>query len=119
MRLVSYQQSVVGDVGKTLWLLFGSVGLVLLIACANVANLLLAHGNSRKGELAIRVALGASRWRVARKLLTESWLLGFAGSLSGLLIAVWIRPGLLWFAPQGLPRLNQAGLDHRVVLFAI
>ena len=119
MRLVSYQQSVVGDVGKTLWLLFGSVGLVLLIACANVANLLLAHGNSRKGELAIRVALGASRWRVARKLLTESWLLGFAGSLFGLLIAVWTVPVILSFAPQGLPRLNQVGLDLRVVLFVI
>ena len=119
MRLVSYQQSVVGEVGKTLWLLFGSVGLVLLIACANVANLLLAHGNSRKGELAIRVALGASRWRLARQLLTQSWLLGFAGSLFGLLLAVWAVPVILSFAPQGLPRLNQAGLDTRVVLFAI
>ena len=87
MWLVSYQQSVVGDAGKTLWLLLGSVGLVLLIACANVANLLLAQGNSRKGELALRVASGASRWRVARQLLAESWLLGFAGSLFGLLIA--------------------------------
>ncbi len=119
MWLVSYQQSVVGEAGRTLWLLFGAVGLVLLIACANVANLLLAHGNSRQAELAIRVALGASRWRLARQLLTESWLLGLAGSLFGLLIAFWAVPVILSFAPQGLPRLNQVGLDLRVALFAI
>ena len=119
MQLISYQQSVVGDVRKTLWLLFGSVAIVLLIACANVASLMLAHGNARKGELAIRVALGASRWRVVRQLLTESWLLGLAGGSFGLLIAFWAVPVILSFAPQELPRLNQIGLDYRVVLFAI
>jgi putative ABC transport system permease protein len=119
MRLLSYQQSVVGDAGKTLWLLFGAVGLVLLIACANVANLLLAYGNSRKAEFAIRVALGASRWRVARQLIIESWLLGLTGSLCGLLIAFWIVPVILSFAPQGLPRLNEVGFDYRVALFTV
>jgi putative ABC transport system permease protein len=119
MLLVAYQQSVVGDVGKTLWLLFGAVGFVLLIACANVANLLLARASARKGEIAIRIALGASRWRLMRQMLTESWLLALAGSFAGLLVALWGVPALLAFTPRKLPRLAEVGLDHQAVLFAV
>ena len=119
MRLVGYRQSVVGDVGQTLWLLFGAVGFVLLIACANVANLLLARASARKGEIAIRIALGASRWRLMRQMLTESWLLALAGSFTGLLVALWGVPALLTFTPRKLPRLQEIGLDHQAVLFAV
>jgi putative ABC transport system permease protein len=119
MLLVAYQQSVVGDAGKTLWLLFGAVGFVLLIACANVANLLLARASARKGEIAIRIALGASRRRLMRQMLTESWLLAFAGSLAGLLVALWGVPALLAFTPRKLPRLQEIGLDYQAVLFAV
>jgi predicted permease len=119
MLLVGYQQSVVGDVGKTLWLLFGAVGFVLLIACANVANLLLARASARRGEIAIRIALGASRWRLMRQMLTESWLLALAGSFAGLLVALWGVPALLAFTPRKLPRFQEIGLDHEAVLFAV
>jgi putative ABC transport system permease protein len=119
MRLVGYQQSIIGDAGKTLWLLFGAVGFVLLIACANVANLLLARASARKGEIAIRIALGASRWRLMRQLLIESWLLALAGSFAGLLVALWGVPALLAFTPRKLPRLQEIGLDHQAVFFAV
>ncbi len=119
MRLDPYHQSVVGEAGKTLWLLFGAVGFVLLIACANVANLLLARSAARRGEIAIRLALGANRWRIMRQLLTESWLLALAGSLLGLLIASWSVPALLALAPPGLPRLEEINLDYQAVLFAV
>jgi putative ABC transport system permease protein len=118
MRLVGYQQSVVGNAGKTLWLLFGAVGLVLLIACANVANLLLARASVRKGEIAIRIALGASRGRLMRQMLTESWLLALAGSFAGLLVAQWGVPALLAFTPRNLPRFQEIRLDHQAVFFA-
>jgi len=119
MLLAGYQQSIVGDAGKTLWLLFGAVGFVLLIACANVANLLLARASARKGEIAIRIALGASRWRLMRQMLTESWLLALSGSFAGLLVALWGVPALLAFTPRKLPRVNEIGLDHQAVLFAV
>jgi len=119
MRLVGYQQSIIGDAGKTLWLLFGAVGFVLLIACANVANLLLARASARKGEIAIRIALGASRWRLMRQMLIESWLLALAGSFAGLLVALWGVPALLAFTPRKLPRLQEIGLDHQAVFFAV
>ena len=119
MLLAGYRQSIVGDAGKTLWLLFGAVGFVLLIACANVANLLLARASARKGEIAIRIALGASRRRLMRQMLTESWLLALSGSLAGLLVALWSVPALLAFTPRKLPRLNEIGLDHQAVLFAV
>jgi predicted permease len=110
-------QDVIGDVGRVLWLLVGTVGIVLLIACANVANLFLVRAEGRQHELAIRVALGASRGRVARGLLCESVGLALAGGALGLLFA-WAGLQLLaWLAPAGLPRLDEIGIDPTVLAF--
>lgn len=109
----------IGDVGNTLWLLLGAVSLVLLIACANVASLMLARAISRERELAMRVALGASRNRLMRQCLTESALLGLGGGITGVLLAIdGIRPFVkLW--PGALPRSEEVHLDWRVLLFAM
>ncbi len=109
----------VGDVGSTLWLLLGAVSLVLLIACVNVASLLLARAVSRERELAMRVALGASRGRLVRQCLTESAVLAVAGGALGVFLAkVGLRPFvMLW--PGSLPRAEEVHLDWYVVLFAI
>jgi putative ABC transport system permease protein len=113
------QQELVGDVGSTLWLLLSAVGLVLLIACANIASLLLARAVSRERELAMRVALGAGRGRLARQCLTESAVLGLAGGLLGVLLAaISIRP-FVAFWPGALPRAEEIHLDWRVIVFAI
>lgn len=119
LLLNSYQQSIVGDAGRTLWLVFGAVGLVLLIACSNVANLLLARGIGRRSEIAVRLALGASRRRIMGQLVIESWLLAFAGSLVGFALALWSVPALLSLAPPGLPRLAEIRLNYQAVLFAV
>ena len=112
-------QEVVGDVRPTLWLLLGVVTLVLLIACVNVASLLLARAVTRERELAMRVALGASRGRLVRQCLTESGLLGISGGAFGILLAfVGIHPFVsLW--PGSLPRAEDVQLDWRVLLFAL
>ena len=109
----------VGDVGSTLWLLLGAVGLVLLIACTNVASLLLARAVSRERELAMRVALGASRGGLVRQCLTESAVLGLSGGFLGVgLAAVGFKPFVaLW--PGSLPRVEEIQLDWRVLLFAL
>jgi len=109
----------VGDVGSTLWLLLGAVAVVLLIACANIASLLLARAVSRERELAMRSALGASRTRLARQCLTESGVLGLVGGVLGVAIAAaGLRPFvMLW--PGTLPRADFVHLDWRVLLFAL
>ena len=107
-----------GDVKSTLWLLLGAVSLVLLIACANIASLLLARAVSRERELAMRVALGAGRGRLARQCLTESAVLGLSGGVLGILLAAMgIRP-FVTFWPGSLPRAEEVALDWRVLLFA-
>ncbi|HEV3118051.1 MAG TPA: ADOP family duplicated permease, partial [Gemmataceae bacterium] len=109
----------VGDVKSTLWLLLGAVSLVLLIACVNVASLLLARAISRERELAMRVALGASRGRLVRQCLTESAVLGLCGGALGILLAaIGLRP-FVTFWPGSLPRAEEVQLDWRVLLFAV
>jgi predicted permease len=113
------KQDVVGDVGSVLWVLMGSIALVLLIACANVANLLLVRVEGRRQELAIRAALGAGRGRVAADLLIESVVLGLLGSLLGLAIADAALRVLVALAPAGLPRITEIGIDIPVLLFTL
>ncbi|MFN0122429.1 MAG: ABC transporter permease [Blastocatellia bacterium] len=108
-----------GPVKPLLWLLLGVVGAVLLIACANVANLLLARAATRRREIAIRAALGATRWRIARQLLTESLLLSLGGAVLGIVVSLWAVDLLLWLAPAGAPRVTGLAPDWRVALFAL
>jgi len=113
------KQDVVGDVGNVLWVLMGTIGLVLLIACANVANLLLVRAEGRQQELAIRAALGASRGRIAAELLFESLILALIGSALGLGLAYGALRVLVALAPTGLPRLNEIGINSPVLLFTL
>jgi putative ABC transport system permease protein len=112
-------ENLVSGVRGALFILLGSIGFVLLIACANVAGLLIARGASRRRELALRVALGAGRLRLLRQLLTESLLLAVAGGALGLLVAMWTLNGLVAVAPENLPRLDEVTLDWRVALVSL
>lgn len=109
----------VGDAGTTLWLLLGAVSLVLLIACVNVASLLLARALSRERELAMRVALGAGRSRLVRQCLTESAVLGLAGGVLGVALAALETRPFLAFWPSTLPRIEEVQMDGQVLLFAL
>ena len=113
------KQDVVGDVGKALWVLMGSIGMVLLIACANVANLLLVRMEGRRQELALRSALGASWGRIAGELLLESVILGLLGSTLGLALAYGALRVLVAIAPAGLPRVSEVGINGPVLLFTL
>ncbi len=113
------KQDVVGDVGNVLWVLMGSIVMVLLVACANVANLLLVRVEGRRQELAIRSALGAGWGRIATELLFESVVLGVAGSLIGLALAYGALRLLVAMAPTGLPRIHEIGIDLPVLLFTL
>ena len=107
----------VGDIEATLWILLGAVAFLLLIACANVANLFLVRAEARHGEVAIRAALGESRVRLAGSVLLESLALGVAGGLAGLLLALGAVRLLVRFGPQELPRLEEVSIDAGVLLF--
>jgi putative ABC transport system permease protein len=112
-------ERLVREVKPSLVALLGAVGFVLLIACANVANLLLARSAARQKEIAIRAAMGASRTRVLRQMLTESILLSAIGGIAGLLLSFWLTDLLMSMLPEGAPRLEQIGIDYRVLTFAL
>lgn len=115
--VVPLLEQVVGDIRLILYVLFGAVGFVLTVACANVANLLLARAAARQKEIAIRTAVGASRARILRQLLTESVLLSLAGGLCGLLVAYLAVRLLRVYGPENIPRLDEVGVDARVMAF--
>jgi len=119
IRFIPMLESIVGNIRPALLILLGTVGFVLLIACANVANLMLARTTTREREIAIRAALGAGRFRLARQLLTESVVLAIAGGALGLLAAVWGIDILVALNPNDIPRINSVGINLPVLLFTM
>ena len=119
VKLESLTDMIVGDIGPSLFILLGAVGFVLLIACANVANLMLARIGGRQREIAVRTALGASRLRIVRQLLTESLMIAVAGGAAGLLLAIWAVSWLVSLGPETIPRLHEISVDKRVAGFTL
>jgi len=118
-RLQSLKQAVIGSVGKVLWIVMAGVGLLLVIACANLANLLLVRAEGRREEMAIRTALGASSKRIAKEFFSESLVLAVLGGLLGLGVAYGALRILIAVAPTSLPRLNEVGIDGKAILFTM
>ncbi len=119
VRLVPMQKEIAGDVRTALLVLLGAVGLVLLIACANIANLLLTRATSRSKEIAVRTALGAARSRIIRQLLSETAVLGLLGGVIGIALAYWGVRALSSLLPENLPRVNAIRVDNFVLIFAL
>ena len=118
-RIISLHDREVGNVRPALLILLGAVGFLLLIACANVANLQLARAIAREKEVAIRRALGAGRARIARQLLTESSLVSILGGAAGLLLAFWTLGAMRIAGPRNIPHMAGARLNWRVLLFTL
>lgn len=118
-KLQSLKQAMIGGVSKVLWIVMAGVGLLLVITCANLANLLLVRAEGRKDEMAIRVALGANGGRIAKELFSESLVLAVLGSLLGLGLAYGALRILIAVAPPSLPRLNEIGIDGTAILFTL
>src|SRR5262249_26829991 len=119
VRMAPLQQVMVGNVRSALLVLLGAVGLVLMIACANLANLLLARGSSRAREFALRSTLGADRWRLIRQLMSETAVLGLLGGAVGIALAYWGVQGLASLLPEDLPQVNAIRVDYFVLGFAV
>ena len=117
--IVPLLEQVVGNVRRSLWVLLGSVGFVLLIACANIANLMLSRALARQQEIAVRTALGATQWHILRQLLTESLLISLCGGALGVLICILSVKGIHIFGTKSIPRLQDVAIDGRVLLFTV